>query len=147
MRTAVLCSFAALMLLTWPATAQEAPPKAPPAEDGLLTPEAGTPEWIILDGLRLIADGKFDAWVKRYCHKDKLCRSKQATKSIKQYNLKAASRLVGYCLKGEKKDKLKITRRVEKGEELKLFLACNVNGMPRPFTLQKEAGEWKFRRI
>jgi len=150
MRPLLLTLFAALaaltIVLTPPAAAVDKPTK-PAVDDGLTTPEAGSPEWIILDGLRMIVDGKFDQWIKRYCHTGKLCRTPQATKSVKRYNLAAAHKLVGYCLKGEKKDKLKITRRVEQGEELKLFLECNVNGMPRPFTLQRDGGAWKFRRI
>lgn len=175
MRSPLLGLFGALTAFTLcltPADAQEkAPPatdkaapakdKAPPAkdkkapgkdekapvDDGLTAPEAGSPEAALLDGLRLIADGKFDQWIERYCHTEKLCRSPQATKSIKRYNLTAANRLVPFCLKGEKRDKLKITKQAAKGDELKLFLGCHGGAMPRPFTMVREAGAWKFRRI
>jgi hypothetical protein len=127
----------------------EAPTPTPADEtaDGLVTPTAGTPEHVILEGLKLIADGKFNRWVKRYCHRGKLCLTSQAIKSLKEFNLKAARKLVPHCLRGDARDKLRITRREEKGRELKLFLACRADGMPRPFTLEREGEVWKFRRI
>jgi len=139
----LLGALVALSLCLTPALADE----SPAAEKGPIAPKAGTPEATLRDGLRLIADGKFDQWVARYCHKQKLCPTPQATKSLKRYNLVAAQRLVSHCLKGDKKDQLEITRRVEEGEDLKLFLACHAKGMPRPFTLRKDGDAWKFRRI
>ncbi|MGB0591461.1 MAG: hypothetical protein ACPGU1_17445 [Myxococcota bacterium] len=115
--------------------------------EGLITPLKGTPEFVVLEGLKLIADGKFNRWVKRYCHKAKLCLTPMAVKSLKEFNLKAARKLVPHCLRGKARAKLHITRREEVGNELKLFLACHADGMPRPFTLEREGGAWKFRRI
>ena len=109
--------------------------------------KAQTPEGVLLEGLRLIADGDFDAWVARYCHKDKLCPTAQAIKSVKRYNLPAVQRIVPGCLAREKKGALEITRRDRQGDELKLFVQCSDKGMPRPFTLRKEGDAWMFRRI
>ncbi len=128
--------------LVLPATAAENPSAAKTE-----TPKAGSPEAVVLGGLQLIVDGKLDKWVKTYCHKDKLCPTPQATKSLKRYNLAAARRVVHHCLKGPKKDQLEVTRRVEEGKDLKIFLQCNPKGSPRPFTLRKDGDAWKFRRI
>ncbi|MDP6946288.1 MAG: hypothetical protein QF464_19220 [Myxococcota bacterium] len=143
----VLAASAALTItLTPPAEANSAPPTAR-GHKGLVTPAPDTPEGVLLAGLRLIADGQFDQWITRYCHMAKLCPTPQAQKSLKRYNLTAAQRVVGGCLKGDKKDQLRITRRVAEGAESKFFLHCSDKGMPRPFTLMKEGDAWKFRRI
>jgi hypothetical protein len=131
--------------VTWADTARPAP--AEENTDALVTPKAGTPEHILLEGLRLIADGKFNRWITRYCHKSKLCLTPIAIKSLKEFNLKAARKVVPHCLRGEARDKLLITRREEVGSKLKLFLKCHADGLPRPFTLEREDGVWKFRRI
>ena len=142
-----LAAFAALTItLAPPAEADVAAPTAH-GKKGLVTPAPDTPESVLLAGLRLIADGQFDQWITRYCHMDKLCPTAQAKKSLKRYNLAAAQRVVGGCLKGDKKDQLRITKHVEEGAKLKFFLHCSDKAMPRPFTLMKEGDAWKFRRI
>ena len=125
-------------------------PTPEPAEekaDGLVTPEAGSPEHVVLQGLKLIESGKFDRWVKRYCHAGKLCVTPMAIKSLKAFNLKAVQKLAPHCIRGKGKDQLHITRREQVGSELKLYIRCRADGMPRPFTLEREANAWKFRRI
>ena len=124
-------------------------PQPSPAEtqEKVVVPKAGSPEHTLLEGLKLIADGHFEHWVTRHCHHGKLCTTPQAIKSLKHYNLRAAQKLVPQCLRGESRDALHVTRMSQEGLELKLFLACHPKGMPRPFTLEKEKGVWKFRRI
>jgi len=125
--------------------AAEAP--QPLNTDKVHIPQKGSAEEALRDGLKLIAAGEFKRWRERYCHEDKLCRTKEATKSLFAFNLPAAQKLVAHCLRGEQDEGLSITRRVSRGEELKLFLACNPKGMPRPFSLEKEGRAWKFTKI
>jgi hypothetical protein len=111
-------------------------------------PAAGTPEATILAGLKLIRDGKFDAWMAQHCHQGDLCHNNNARKSLKKYNLPAMQRVAPDCIKAG--DKLEITRvdgNPATDEQVKVFALCNPKGMPRPFTMKKEGSAWKFRKI
>lgn len=116
--------------------------------DRVKAPKAGTAHHALLDGLSLLKDGKFDAWIDRYCHPDKLCFSAGSKKSLLRYNLPAIKRLAPQCIKDG--DSLEITRTdgdPAKDEAVKIFVLCNPKGMPRPFRLRKKGARWMFERI
>lgn len=111
-------------------------------------PAAGSPHEALLGGLKLIVDKKFDAFLDRYCHQEDLCYTDRARKSLLRYNLPALSRIGGQCIKAG--DTLKVTRTdgdPAKDATVKIFVECNPKGMPRPFTLKKEGGQWKWKKV
>ena len=124
-------------------------PASASAVDGkTIKPKAGTPHHALLDGLKLIRDSKFDAWIERYCHTEDLCFSETSKRSLRKYNLPAIHRLASHCIKGG--DALKITRTdgdPAKDDQVKLFVECNPKGMPRPFTLKRQGKAWKFKKL
>jgi hypothetical protein len=122
------------------------------ANKTVTNPAAGTVYATLVQGLKLIKQGKFDEWIDSYCHKANLCNSPGATQSVKRYNLPSLKKLLGYnpsCLRGND-DTIVITR--EDGDpatdsQVKIFLECRTGGMPRPFTMKKEGDTWKFKQI
>ncbi|MCA9515052.1 MAG: hypothetical protein KC635_08940 [Myxococcales bacterium] len=119
------------------------------AADGeTVTPKEGTVYYSIAEGLKLIKDGKFDAWKKAYCHTGDLCYNDNAWRSVEKYNLPALQRLAPKCLKdGGKLLVTKVDGDVDKDDSLKIFIECDPKGMPRPFYLKKDGKTWKFTKI
>ncbi len=111
-------------------------------------PADGSVHEAILKGLELIRDGKFDAWIDRYCHKGDLCFNDNSKAGLKRYNLPAMKRQAAHCIKDG--GVLRVTRTdgdPAKVDEVKIFAVCNPKGMPRPFTMKKEDKSWKFKKI
>ncbi len=136
-------------LLAGPIAAQAAPEPASAPKRA----EPVSHEQALLQGLQLVEAGDFEGWIGAWCSVEKLCVSPVAIKSLKAYNLKSLQRLLQNpktsCLKGAKKDSVTITRTdgSEKGGEVRVFIQCSPEGMPRPFHLEKEAKGWRFTRI
>lgn len=135
---------AALLALTFVGLSA---PASSAANKTIKSPKKTSPYFAVLDGLKLVRDGKFDAWVDKWCSKKQLCYNDKSISSLKRYNLKALKRVAPQCIKDG--GSLVVTRVVgdpAKDEALKIFVLCNPKGMPRPFHLVKEKG-WKFKRI
>ncbi len=109
-------------------------------------PAIETPHGVILDGLKLIKEGKFDNWIQKHCSKEKKCFNAQTNAALKRYNLPAIQRRAGKCIKDD--DTIEVTRTDKISEtELKIFLQCEPTAMPVPFWLIKEGTVWKFSNI
>ena len=112
-----------------------------------VTPEAGTVYGALYDGLKLVAEGKFDGFIDKFCSKDKLCPTDQAIGSLRKYNLPAAKRQAPKCLKGDHLEVVKVDGDPSSADEVKVFIQCDERGMPRPYQMVKEGGAWKFKNI
>lgn len=110
-------------------------------------PEAGSVYAALYDGLKLVAEGKFDGFIDKFCSKDKLCPTDQAIASLRKYNLPAAQRQAPKCLKGDSLEVTKVEGDPAKDESLKIFIQCDERGMPRPYQMTKEGGSWRFKNI
>jgi hypothetical protein len=111
-----------------------------------VVPAADTAERALLDGLKLIRDGKFDAWVSQWCSTKELCFTEKSIDSLKKYNLPVIQRLAPRCIRGTG-DALEITRTVVDDKGTKVFVACDPDAQPRPFTLVKEGKGWRFKAL
>ena len=110
--------------------------------------DPGTIYATIVDGLELIRDKKFEPFLDRYCHTEDLCFNENAKNSLRRYNLPAVSRLAAKCLKDART--LLVTRQdgdPKTDDTIKVFVVCDPRGMPRPFTVKKQDGKWKFKKI
>lgn len=107
-------------------------------------PAPGTMESTLLEGLKLIRDGKFDDWVSKYCGKRTLCWNNAKIAEYKRYNLPASKRIVGACLR-EDGHAIDIDR-VEPQDDgsKKVFIKCRPDASPRPYYLEKEGEKWVF---
>ena len=149
---AVLCAFAV------PAAAAKGkkakPVKGDKSADDkgktVTAPAKGSPHEAIIQGLKLVKSGDYDKWVEGWCHKAKLCTSDHAIRSVSDFNLKALNKKLneGECLSG-KDDTITVTRTDGKAEDgkMKIFIRCSETSSPRPFSLEKEGGGWRFTKI
>lgn len=119
----------------------------------LLAPAAASakdtrsPKATIAAALKLILDGKHDAFIKTLCHPD-ACSTPAAIKSIKHYNLPATERRAKPCLKeGDDVDVVKTQGDPAVDKEIKVFINCGEKRMPPPATLRKDGGDWKIYRF
>ena len=111
------------------------------------SPAAGTMQFVLLDGLKLIKDGKFDDWVSKYCSKEKACITANSISSYKRYNLPAKQRRAPACLReNDTAIDIKYTEDVSDAEK-KVFVNCEATAMPVPFYLIKEGDTWRFSAI
>lgn len=109
-------------------------------------PTLDTPQGVIVEGLKLIKDGKFDDWITKHCSKDKKCFNAQTNSALKRYNLPAMQRRAGKCVKDG--DTIEVTRTEKISEtELKIFVQCETTAMPIPFYVIKEGKDWHFSNI
>ena len=116
---------------------------------GVALAEKGDPtntaEGVLLEGLKLINDNKWDDWISRHCSPDKLCFNPDSKKSLKTYNLPAMQRRAKHCLKD---GKITVTRTDEiSADEVKLFVQCEEQAMPVPFRMGKFEGKWYFNSL
>jgi hypothetical protein len=111
-------------------------------------PSPGTVYHALLEGLKLIKDKKYDDWIGTWCSTQELCFNATSIASLKKYSLPAIQRIAPYCLK-DNATSLQVTRvdgDPAKDSQVKVFIICNPQGMPKPFTLIKENG-WKFKSL
>ena len=118
---------------------------APVAADPVV-PAAGSAERALIDGLKLIRDGQFDAWATQWCSKAQLCFTGKSVDSLKKYNLPTVRKYAGQCIKGAG-DALDVSRTLVNGDEVKIFVTCDPDVSPRPFTLVKESKGWRFKTL
>ena len=105
-----------------------------------------TAESVLLEGLKLIRDNKWEDWMAKHCSPDKLCFSTDSKKSLKTYNLPAMQRRSKHCVKGD--GTIKISRTDElSADEVKIFVECEETAMPVPFRLGKFEGKWYFNSL
>ena len=119
---------------------------AAPAVAYPVVPAAGSAERALIDGLKLIRDGEFDAWATQWCSKAQLCFTGKSIDSLKKYNLPTVRKYAGQCIKGAG-DALDVARTVVNGDETKIFITCDPGVSPRPFTLVKEPKGWRFKTL
>ena len=112
-----------------------------------VAPDAGTVYATLYNGLKAVADGKFEVFIDKYCSKDKLCPTDQAISSLKKYNLPAAQRQAPKCLKGANLEVTKVDGDPASDDNVKIFIQCDERGMPRPYQMVKEKGTWMFKNI
>lgn len=111
------------------------------------TPATGSMEAALLDGLKLIKNGKFDDWVSKYCSKEKICVTPDAISGLKRLNLSMIQRRAPACLR-ENETAIDINRVLDGGDGAKtVFLNCEVTATPIPFHLVKEGDTWRFSKI
>ncbi|MFO0744351.1 MAG: hypothetical protein U1F43_01585 [Myxococcota bacterium] len=109
-------------------------------------PALDTPQAAIIEGMKLIKDGKFDDWISKWCSKEKKCLNDQANSALKRYNLPAKQRRAAACIKDG--DTIEVTRTDKISEtELKIFVQCEPTAMPIPFWMIKEGSAWHFSNI
>lgn len=110
-------------------------------------PAAGSMEAALLDGLKLIKDGKFDDWVSKFCSKEKACFNSNSINSFKRFNLPAKQRRAPSCLR-ENGTALDIKNVEDQGDgSKKVFVNCEATAMAVPFYLVKEGDAWHFTAI
>lgn len=118
-------------------------------------PDADSAHHALIDGLKLIAKGDQSGWEKKYCSTEKLCFNENSRKSLFRYNWPAIERLVkkpDSCLKKGSDGEVYVDVKRTDGDpakdaEVKIFIQCLENSMPRPFTLIKEKGSWRWAKL
>jgi hypothetical protein len=115
--------------------------------DIIQNPTAGTAEAALLDGLKLVKNGKFDDWVSKYCSKEKACATSDSIMSYKRFNLTMMQRRAPACLR-ENDTALDINKILDEGDGSKtIYLRCEATTIPVPFNLIKEGDSWRFSKI
>ena len=115
--------------------------------DLIKNPAAGTLEAALLDGLKLIKNGKFDDWVTKYCSKEKACATSNSILSYKRFNLPSMQRRAPACLR-ENETALDIKDVWDQGDgSKKIFVNCEATATAIPFYLIKEGETWRFSKI
>lgn len=104
------------------------------------------PETVLLEGLKLIRDNKWDEWMSKHCSTEKLCLNENSKKSLRTYNLPATSRRAKNCVKADGTIKIDHIDEIDATEK-KFFVQCEETAMPVPFRLGLEKGRWVFRSI
>lgn len=140
-RLAAVATFVALLTVPLAASAQKRGAK-------LITPKKDSPELVLLAGIKMIEAGNFDGWIDAHCHTEDLCFNANSKQSLRKYNLPALKRLAGKCHRTGG-TALEITRKDAPATDgtVKIFVACDPRGMPRPFYLKKQGAAWKFKKI
>lgn len=115
------------------------------AVEKVTKPAKGTVYEAILGGLKLVDAGKYDAWIKTYCHKD-TCHNDNVKKNYKKYNLPALKKVSSACLKGPDTIHVKKVKDKPNGGK-KVFIKCKDGGMPRPFHLLKDGKKWFWTNV
>lgn len=139
-----LAALAVLGLVAAASSASAERVKAPPAD---------SIHHALIDGLKLVKADDKDQWEKKYCSKEKLCHNENARKSLYRYNWPAMQRLLDKpgdesCLKPD--GGVEVTRTdgdPAEDDEVKVFIQCHPKSMPRPFTMVKEDGAWRFGKL
>ncbi len=99
----------------------------------------------ISEALQLILDGKFDDYIKKFCH-PKACPNAQSKKILKKYNLPATKKRAGSCLNDKRRATVKSSQ-PQTDEQLKVFIDCGSKRMPPPAYLKKDGAKWKIMRF
>ncbi len=123
--------------------------EAPSGKGLVVQPAAGTVHHALIEGLKLIEAGDFEGWMAKWCSAEKLCFNDNSRKALTKYNLPARKRTAAACLKGDR-DAVLVTRingDPARDDAIKLYIQCREDTMPRPFSLQKEEGGWRFTKI
>jgi hypothetical protein len=105
-----------------------------------------TAEQTLLEGLKLIRDGKVDEWISKFCSPDKLCVNDNSKKSLKTYNAPAMGRRAKHCVKEDGTIKISRTDEISP-DEFKFFVDCEKTAMAVPFRLGKFNGKWYFNSL
>ncbi len=130
------------------AVAAAATQSTPVSYQTIKAPAAGSPYFVLLEGLKLINAGKFDEWIAAYCSVSEFCYNETSTHQVKLYNLPAIQRIANNLLK-ENGTALYVSRidgDPQTGTTVKIFLIGAAGSMPKPFTLIKDNG-WKFKTL
>ncbi len=149
--TAVLCS----LILSSAAFAEDVQVKTPLGQTitgkKAMSPAADSVEGVVITSLKMIRDGKFDAWMDTHCHPshcalDKTQPHYEANRaSMKNYNLTASSKSAGHCLHDEGKSIIVTRQDGDPATDAKVtvYIFCGEKRMPTPSTLEKDGDSWK----
>ena len=108
----------------------------------VVNPEKGTIEYQIIESLKQIRDGQFEAWRKTNCYPAR-CDTDIAWEQIKNFNLETSKKTAKFCL--HEGDSIWVTSR--KGDpatdkQVKVFISCGEGRMPVPSTHEKLKDKW-----
>lgn len=147
MRTLVALLIAAT--LATPALAEDVQVKTPLGQTitghKIASPPAGSVEGTIIASIDLITAGKFDEWMKDYCHPSYCPDDAAAREAMKNYNLTASSKTAAACLQDDGKSVI-VTRQdgdPTKDSKVTTYLFCGEKRMPTPATLEKVGDAWR----
>ncbi len=104
-------------------------------------PAEGTVEHAILDSMKMIKAGSFDAWITKYCDPG-TCHDAKAIESLKTYQLKSSSKTAHECMADD--SSIVVTRREANDAEgtTRVYLFCGPNRMPAPASLKQAGAKW-----
>lgn len=105
-------------------------------------PAKGTIEHQIIESLKMIRDGQFDAWRKAHCYPAR-CDTDIAWEQIKNFNLETSKKTAKFCL--HEGDSIWVTKREENAKNpnvVKVFISCGETRMPVPSTHEKLKDKW-----
>jgi hypothetical protein len=108
------------------------------------SPAAGSVEESIKESLKLIRDGKLDAWVKGWCDPQR-CQTLSQIEDLKRYGLKRATTGAGKCLHGKEEGVDIVRWRGDPATDnmVTVYIQCEEGRMPVPSTHTKVDGKWK----
>lgn len=123
------------------AFAQEPPAPAVPA---VSAPAAGSVQESVRESLRLIRDGKLDAWMDTWCQPIR-CETQYQRDQLKQYGLARAQPDAARCLHGD--DDAIVVSRIkgdpDTDDRVTVFIQCEPGRLPVPSTHVKVDGKWR----
>ena len=96
----------------------------------------------VVDSLKLIRDGKFDAWRTTHCHPERCDTKSPAWEQMKNFNLKTSQKTAGNCLRGDSEIWVVKKQVIEPDKKIKLFVFCGETSMPSPSFHEKVNGKW-----
>lgn len=107
-------------------------------------PAAGSVEESIRESLRLIRDGKLDAWMDSWCQPIR-CETQYQRDQLKQFGLARAQPDAARCLHGA--DDAIVVSRIKgdplKDERITVYIKCEESRLPVPSTHVKVDGKWR----
>ena len=112
-------------------------------------PAADTPEYSIIDSIKMLSKGNMDGWMTKWCYKPR-CETPEAIDRLKAYTLSSATKNASKCLFDG--DSIYVTNRKENAKvtppETKIFTYCGDDRMPVPTSLRKlDDGSWKISTL
>lgn len=117
-----------------------------PANAGnmVANPQAGSIEESVRESLKLIRDGKLDAWVRDWCDPQR-CQTPAQIEDLKRYGLKRALTGAGKCLHGKEEAVDVVRWRGDPATDhmVTVYIQCEEGRMPVPSTHTKVDGKWK----
>jgi hypothetical protein len=115
--------------------------------DVVKAPAADTPDYAIVQTIKMLSAGEMDAWMDAWCYAPR-CETAEARDSMKAYQLASAQKNAAKCLHDD--DTLWVTARKSnpnQADEQRIFTHCGDDRMPVPTVLKKTDAGWKVSTL